>query len=41
MKAWLFDVDGTLTNPAVKKVIYPQIFDEIINGRSSKFLASW
>lgn len=28
--AWLFDVDGVLTNPEEKKVVLPEIFDELI-----------
>lgn len=30
MKAWLFDVDGVLTNPTEKKIVEPQIITEII-----------
>jgi HAD superfamily hydrolase (TIGR01484 family) len=30
MNAWLFDVDGVLTNPAEKRIVESQIFDEII-----------
>jgi hydroxymethylpyrimidine pyrophosphatase-like HAD family hydrolase len=49
--AWLFDVDGVLTNPAEKRVMHPEIFDEIIKrlekgepvglntGRSIDFVA--
>lgn len=30
MKAWLFDVDGVITNPQAKKIIRLEIVDEII-----------
>lgn len=29
--AWLFDIDGVLTDPEKKKVTRPEIFDELIN----------
>lgn len=49
-RAWIFDVDGVLTNPEAKRVIHQEIFDELIKrlrkgepvglntGRSSNFV---
>ena len=30
MIAWIFDVDGVLTNPTEKKIVELQIFDKLI-----------
>jgi hydroxymethylpyrimidine pyrophosphatase-like HAD family hydrolase len=50
--AWLFDVDGVLTDPEAKRVVLPEIFDELIRrlqrnepiglntGRSTDFMVN-